>query len=104
MEPFEIMTSESQERMLAICEPEQLDDLLAICAKWEITASVIGTVTGSGRFRILDRLDGEVLADIPAASLDADAPLYDRPMQEPADRRGAPGRPRRAARADRCGR
>jgi phosphoribosylformylglycinamidine synthase len=86
MEPFEIMTSESQERMLAICEPEKLDDLLAICRKWEIRASVIGTVTGAGRFRILDRLDGEVLADIPAASLDADAPLYDRPRQEPADR------------------
>ena len=86
MEPFEIMTSESQERMLAICEPAKLDDLLAICRKWEVQASVIGTVTGSGRFRVLDRLDGEVLADIPAASLDADAPLYDRPIAEPVDR------------------
>ena len=83
MEPFEIMTSESQERMLAICEPEKLDELLAICRKWEIRASVIGTVTGSGRLRVLDRLDGEVLADIPAASLDADAPLYDRPLRAP---------------------
>jgi phosphoribosylformylglycinamidine synthase len=81
MEPYEVMTSESQERMLAICEPTMLDDLLAICRKWEITASVIGTVTGSGRLRVLDRYDGEVLADIPAASLDADAPLYDRPMR-----------------------
>ncbi len=87
MEPFEIMTSESQERMLAICPQEHLDELLVICAKWEISASVIGTVTGSGRFRILDRLDGDVLGDIPAASLDADAPLYDRPRREPADRR-----------------
>jgi phosphoribosylformylglycinamidine synthase len=86
MAPFEIMTSESQERMLAICEPEKLDDLLAICRKWEIQASVIGTVTGSGRLRVLDRLDGEVLADLPAASLDADAPLYDRPLLEPDDR------------------
>jgi phosphoribosylformylglycinamidine synthase subunit PurL len=86
MEPFEIMISESQERMLAICTPEKLDEVLAICGKWEISASVIGTVTGTGRFRVLDRLDGEVLADIPASSLDADAPLYDRPMQEPADR------------------
>lgn len=86
MQPFEIMTSESQERMLAICEPEKLDALLAICTKWEISASVIGTVTGTGRFCVLDRLDGEVLADIPASSLDADAPLYDRPMREPADR------------------
>ena len=86
MAPFEVMISESQERMLAICEPARLDDLLAICAKWEITASVIGTVTGSGRFRVLDRLDGEVLADIPASSLDSDAPVYHRPLAEPPDR------------------
>jgi len=86
MAPFEIMISESQERMLAITEPGKLDDLLAICAKWEVKASVIGTVTGTGRFRILDHLDGEVLGDIPAASLDADAPLYDRPLQEPVGR------------------
>ena len=49
MEPFEVMTSESQERMLAIVEPDKLDELLAICRRWEIRASVIGTVTGSGR-------------------------------------------------------
>jgi phosphoribosylformylglycinamidine synthase subunit PurL len=85
MASFEIMISESQERMLAIVEPQNLDDLLAICAKWEITASVIGNVTGTGRFRVLDRLDGEVLADIPASSLDDDAPVYDRPLREPAD-------------------
>src|SRR3546814_9474891 len=70
MAPFEIMISESQERMLAIVEPGKLDELLAICAKWEISASVIGNVTGTGRFRVLDRLDGDVLADIPASSLD----------------------------------
>ncbi len=86
LEPFEIMISESQERMLAIVEPAKLDALLAICDKWEIAASVIGTVTGTGRFRVLDRLDGEVLADIPANSLDDDAPLYDRPLAAPADR------------------
>jgi len=97
MEPFEIMISESQERMLAIVEPDKLEQLVAICEKWEIEASVIGTVTGSGRFRVLDRPDGEVLADIPASSLDEDAPLYDRPMAEPADR--AERRARRAAEA-----
>ena len=95
MEPFEIMISESQERMLAIVEPDKLDRLVAICEKWEIEASVIGTVTGSGRFRVLDRPDGEVLADLPASSLDEDAPAYDRPMAEPADR--AERRARRAA-------
>jgi phosphoribosylformylglycinamidine synthase len=85
MEPFEIMTSESQERMLAIVEPAKLDAVLAICARWEVHASVIGTVTGTGRFRVLDREGGEVLADIPAASLDDDAPRYDRPLEAPAD-------------------
>jgi phosphoribosylformylglycinamidine synthase II len=85
MEPFEIMTSESQERMLAIVEPDKLADLMAICARWEVTASVIGIVTGTGRFRVLDRAGGEVLADIPASSLDDDAPRYDRPMAAPSD-------------------
>jgi phosphoribosylformylglycinamidine synthase II len=86
MEPFEIMTSESQERMLAIVEPDNLDAILAICARWEISASVIGVVTGTGRFRILDREGGSVLGDIPAASLDDDAPVYERPLAEPSTR------------------
>jgi phosphoribosylformylglycinamidine synthase subunit PurL len=85
MEPFEVMTSESQERMLAIVEPGDLDEVLSICARWEVRASVIGTVTSSGRLRILDRADGEVLADVPAASLHDAAPLYDRPRRPPAD-------------------
>jgi phosphoribosylformylglycinamidine synthase len=85
MEPFEVMTSESQERMLAIVEPAKLDAVLAICQRWEVQASVIGTVTGTGRFRILDTEGGEVLGDIPATSLDEDAPRYDRPLAEPVD-------------------
>jgi phosphoribosylformylglycinamidine synthase subunit PurL len=86
MEAFEVMTSESQERMLAIVEPRHLDAVMAICARWEVRASVVGTVTAGGRLRILDELDGEVLADIPASSLHEDAPLLDRPRREPADR------------------
>ncbi len=95
MEPFEVMTSESQERMLAIVRPEDLDEVLAICERWEVRASVVGTVTGSGRLRILSEYDGEVLADVPAKSLEEDAPLYDRPRQAPQDRRtpGRNGRP-----------
>ena len=85
MEPFEVMTSESQERMLAIVTPESLDRVLEVCGRWEVRASVVGTVTGDGgRLRILDRPDGDVLADVPAASLHEDAPLYDRPMARPA--------------------
>ena len=95
MAPFEVMTSESQERMLAIVEPSKLDEVLAIADKWEVSATVIGKVTGSGRLRITSGGDGsadgdgdggvEVLADVPAKSLEEDAPLYDRPRQEPAD-------------------
>jgi phosphoribosylformylglycinamidine synthase len=85
MEPFEVMTSESQERMLAIVTPDDLDEVLAICERWEVTASVIGRVAEGGALRIRDGFEGEILADVPAASLHEDAPLYDRPMAPPAD-------------------
>ncbi len=85
MEPFEVMTSESQERMLAIVAPEDLDEVLALCARWEVRAAVVGRVTGAGgRLRILDGFDGPVLADVPATSLHEDAPRYDRPLAPPA--------------------
>jgi phosphoribosylformylglycinamidine synthase len=70
MEPFEVMTSESQERMLAIVEPDHLDEVLAICERWEVRASVVGKVTvgpddandaQGGRLRILDGWEGEIL-------------------------------------------
>ncbi len=86
MEPFEVMTSESQERMLAFVTPENLDTVLAIADKWEVRHAVIGTVNASGRLRILASVDGAVEADMPSGSLTEDAPLYNRPMQEPADR------------------
>jgi phosphoribosylformylglycinamidine synthase II len=83
MEPWEVMTSESQERMLAIVTPEDLERVEAVCRRWEVRATVIGRVTDSGRLRILEGWDGEVLADVPAATLHEDAPLYDRPMAPP---------------------
>ena len=88
MEPWEVMTSESQERMLALVTPGSWPAVAAICAKWEVRATVIGTVTepepgGGGRLRLRDGMDGPVLADVPAASLSDDAPLYDRPRQAP---------------------
>ena len=85
MQPFEIMTSESQERMLAIVEPENLEQVFSICNKWEIRSSVVGKVTPSGALRIVDDFDGEILGDVPASSLHDDAPLYERPMSEPDD-------------------
>jgi phosphoribosylformylglycinamidine synthase len=85
MEAWEVMTSESQERMLAIVTPEDVERVLAVCAKWEVRATVIGTVTDTGRLRIHDGPDGPVLADVPAATLHEDAPLYHRPIRRPAD-------------------
>jgi len=87
MDPVEVMISESQERMLAIVTPENLDEVLALCDKWEIRASVIGKVTTTGRFRVYDGLfdggSGELLCDVPAESL-GDGPVYDRPVARPA--------------------
>ena len=88
MEPWEVMTSESQERMLAIVTPESWPAVSGICDRWEVRATVIGAVTepqpeGGGRLRIRDGADGPVLADVPAASLSDDAPLYDRPRAAP---------------------
>jgi len=84
MVPAEVMTSESQERMLAIVTPDDLDDVLGLCARWEVQAAVIGTVTATGRLRVLDRPSGTVLGDVPAAALEVDKPLYDRPRARPA--------------------
>ncbi len=85
MEPYEVMTSESQERMLAIVEPGEADRVLEICEKWEVLATVVGKVTEGGSLRIVDGLDGPVVGEVPASSLHDDAPLYDRPRAEPAD-------------------
>jgi len=94
MQPFEIMTSESQERMLAIVTPEGWPLVAEVCAKWEIRASVVGKVVepttlpdGSsvGYLRVRSGFDGEILAEVPATSLADDAPLYDRPRQRPAN-------------------
>ena len=81
MTPAEIMISESQERMLAIVTPENLDAVLALAKKWEIDASVIGKVNNSKRFRIFkDGYESEVLADVPVGAL-GDGPEYDRPNE-----------------------
>jgi phosphoribosylformylglycinamidine synthase subunit PurL len=81
MEPFEIMVSESQERMLCVVEPARLDEVLAICRRWETLATAIGEVTDSRRVRVLD--GGEVVADLPVHVLVDDCPLYDLKPEEP---------------------
>ena len=82
MEPFEILTSESQERMLAIVRPQDLDPVEAVCRKWGLASGVIGRVTGDGRMRA--RRAGEVVAEVPATSLADEGPEYHRPMTPPA--------------------
>ncbi len=86
MEPFEIMVSESQERMLCVVAPERVGDVVAVCERWEIRATPIGEVTDSGRMRIL--AGGEVAADLPVGVLVDDCPLYDLAPEAPA---GGPG-------------
>lgn len=77
----ELLMSESQERMMAFVAPERLDEVLSVARKWEIDAAVVGTVRTGGTLTI--RHDGEVVAEMPAASLSEDAPVYDRPLGEP---------------------
>jgi len=79
--PPEILMSESQERMMAVVEPARVDEFLAVCAKWEVRAAVIGEVTDTGRLVMTWR--GEPVVDIPPASA-ADGPVYHRPLARPA--------------------
>ena len=81
MEPFEIMVSESQERMLAVVEPARVEEVLATCEKWQTGAAAIGAVTDGGRIRILR--GGEVVGDVPVEALVDGCPLYDLESGEP---------------------
>ena len=108
MSTVELLTSESQERMLAIIEPANLDAVLELAQRWEVRAEVVGRVTDSGRFRVFNGVfdawgvpgeapkpppgdepvvgssDNEPEADVPAGSL-GDGPVYHRPRAAPAD-------------------
>jgi phosphoribosylformylglycinamidine synthase len=75
MEPFEIMISESQERMLCVVEPGCFDHVAAVCEKWEILASAIGEVTDSGHVRVFDRQ--ELVGDLPVSVLVDACPAYE---------------------------
>ena len=77
MTPYEIMLSESQERMLLVAERGREEEIFRIFQKWEIDAVDIGKVTPDGMLRILDH--GEVVAEIPNRALTDDAPVYRRP-------------------------
>ena len=94
MAPYEIMTSESQERMLAIITPERFEAVKEVCERWEVRCAVVGRVveplalddgTMLGMLRVRDGFDGAILAEVPAASLADEAPLYDRERRRPAN-------------------
>jgi phosphoribosylformylglycinamidine synthase len=78
MTPYEMMLSESQERMLMVLKPGREDFAEAIFRKWELDFAVIGEVTETGHMVL--EFDGEVVCDIPLGPLADDAPLYDRPF------------------------
>jgi phosphoribosylformylglycinamidine synthase subunit PurL len=81
LEPFEAMISESQERMLAVVDPARLDDVLAVCERWQTGAAVIGTVTDTSRITVLR--GEEVVGDVPVGVLVDGCPLYDLKPEEP---------------------
>jgi len=91
LEPFEVMVSESQERMLCVVEPERVDEVLAVCARWEVHGAAIGTVTDSGLLRVLR--DGEPVGEVAVGALVDGCPLYDlEPERPPAPPYPAPPR------------
>ena len=75
MEPFEVMVSESQERMLCVVEPERVGRVLEVCERWETLATPIGSITDQRRLRVLDA--GRVVGDLPVSVLVDECPLYD---------------------------
>ena len=95
MEAWEVLVSESQERMLALVAPDRLDDVLEVCRRWGILANVLGEMTepeGSGEPRggapvnrgiVRVGFRGAVVAEVPAASLADDGPVYSRPLVRP---------------------
>ena len=99
MAPFEVLISESQERMLAIVRPDRLDAVSAVCAKWNLPCAVIGVVTDDGDIAVIEggldadgqpRAGAREIARVPAAALTSDAIVHDRLAAPPERRRLAP--------------
>ncbi|MDT5014384.1 MAG: phosphoribosylformylglycinamidine synthase subunit PurL, partial [Mycobacterium sp.] len=82
MTPAEVLSSESQERMCAVVTPENVDKFMAVCAKWEVLATVIGEVTDGDRLQIV--WHGETVVDVPPRTVAHGGPVYERPVERPA--------------------
>jgi phosphoribosylformylglycinamidine synthase II len=81
MESFEILTSESQERMLAVVRPDDVERVRMVCSKWGLKASVVGSLRKGATLRVTR--EGQAVADVPARALAEEGPVYQRPMQRP---------------------
>jgi phosphoribosylformylglycinamidine synthase len=81
MTPYEVMLSESQERMLLVAKKGREAEVYAVCDKWDLSHALVGRVTDSGH--VVVKSGGKVVADLPIAPLTDDAPLYDRPRARP---------------------
>jgi len=81
LRPEEILMSESQERMCAVVEPAKIDAFLGICARWDVLATVIGEVDGSGRLTV--QWHGETIVDVPPRTVAHEGPVYERPYVRP---------------------
>jgi phosphoribosylformylglycinamidine synthase II len=79
MTPYEVLLSESQERMLLVAARGREEEVRRICEKWDLDVAVVGIVTGSGRWRVLS--GEQVVADLPVEPLTEGAPRYQRPMR-----------------------
>src|SRR6185503_5451498 len=88
MAPFEVMISESQERMLAAVRPDRRDDVQRVCARWGLPFAVIGTVTDDRDITVVE--GGAEIARIPASALTSDAIVHERVAAPPPRRRSAP--------------
>ena len=97
MTAAEILSSESQERMCAVVTPDRVDEFLAVCAKWEVEADVIGEVTDTGRLVV--EFHGEVVVDVPPRTVAHEGPVYRRPLARPARRMPCRPTPPRRCRA-----
>jgi phosphoribosylformylglycinamidine synthase subunit PurL len=81
LSPEEILMSESQERMMAIVEPDHVEAFMTICGKWDVLATVIGEVTAGDRL-VID-WHGETVVDVPPRTVAHEGPVYERPYDRP---------------------
>ncbi|EOM74404.1 phosphoribosylformylglycinamidine synthase subunit PurL [Rhodococcus rhodnii] len=82
MTPAEVLSSESQERMCAVVTPENVDEFMAVCKKWDVLATVIGEVTDGEHLTI--SWHGETVVDVPPRTVAHEGPVYERPVARPA--------------------